>query len=320
MFTKHLALRPFLLLATLLFASCSAGSDTTGVNTGNGNGNGDGNGSSSGKYIFAGTAHSIFRSSDSGATWVAMSVGPMTGIRGFASYGNTIFAATYGAILASSDNGVSWTLNDSLPALGIYHYGNYLLAGGWSGMHRSSDGGKTWQTQSNDFGGSAFASNANEIIASGYYSRVGVYYSSDSGASWTERTNGITAEDLVSVAADDKFLFTGSDREGAFRSSDHGQTWSKTDMGTPYVYSMLNINGSIYAGTDRGIFCMANGASFWRYLGSPSEYGQTSLLFNAPYLYCGTGAGVFRSSDTGKTWKQLRTGLTDTVITALGMN
>ncbi len=39
---------------------------------------------------------------------------------------------------------------------------------------------------------------------------------------------------------------------------------------------------------------------------------------SGPYLFVGTSSGIFRSSDSGTTWTQINTGLTDTIVTALG--
>jgi len=308
-----------LLFCTVLLASCSSQTEIN--NNGNGSNNG-GNGGSSGQFLFAGTAHAIFRSTDSGATWSGMNAGPVQSVFGFAIYGNTIFAATFGGILASNDNGMTWALvGDSIGAFSIYRFGNYLIAGTDYGMRRSADGGKTWQGLSYASGVSAFASRGNEIIGACFYTGGGdLYKSTDSGASWNQYTNGINAEDLDAVACDSLFYYAGSHREGAFRSSDRGQNWSTIDINTPYVYAMLSNNGAVYAATDRAVMRTTDDGIVWQELGFPSAYSESSLLFNGQYLFCGTsGAGVFSSTDRGTTWKQVRTGLTDTVILSLGM-
>lgn len=316
MLCNRAAFHCILLFFAVLLASCSAGSDING-----GPNNGNGNGGDGSQYLFAGTAHAIFRSTDSGATWSGMNAGPVQHVTGFAEFGHSVFASTFGGILVSSDNGMTWALaGDSIIAFSVYHYGNYLLAGTSAGMRRSADGGKTWKSLSYASGISAFASGGNDIIGACFYTGGGsLYKSTDSGASWNRSSNGINAEDLDAVAIDSQYYYAGSSRDGAFRSSDKGMSWQKIDVNTPFVYAMMNYNGSIYAATDRAVMRSTKAGFVWQYQGFPSEYPESSLLFSGPYLFCGTqGAGVFRSSDSGATWKQQRTGLTDTVILALG--
>ncbi len=69
-------------------------------------------------------------------------------------------------------------------------------------------------------------------------------------------------------------------------STDTGHTWTNTGIGQPAA------NATVYA------FCVVSGAS-------------------GPIVYAGTGNGLFATSDKGKNWSTLNTGLAHPAISSL---
>ncbi len=128
----------------------------------------------------------------------------------------------------------------------------------------------------------------------------GVYKSTDSGKTWThlglEATEQIarivihpTNPDIVYVAAQGK-LNANSQERGVYRSMDGGQTWEKTlyvnDMTGASELSMdMSAPNILYA-------------TMWEHQRKPWVV-----------ISGGEGSGVYKSVDSGKTWKKIEKGL-----------
>ena len=102
---------------------------------------------------------------------------------------------------------------------------------------------------------------------------------------------------------------------GIFRSADGGTTWAAT-AGAGLSGSLLGLAvdagspATLYAGTDQGVFISTNGAASWQaasglngnsllvIAADPAQPGTVYASFESP-------AGIFRSTDSGRTWSQL---------------
>src|SRR5262249_33015037 len=117
-----------------------------------------------GSNLFAGTpadASGVYRSTNGGTSWEATAVGLPSGktIRSLISFGAYTFAWTEGdGIYRSSDHGNSWTKTDVNNSLLVHQLvfafcvkGNALYAGADNGIHKSTDGGATFQRTLNGF-------------------------------------------------------------------------------------------------------------------------------------------------------------------------
>jgi photosystem II stability/assembly factor-like uncharacterized protein len=234
---------------------------------------------------------------------------------------NVIYlGAAQGGLWKSNDDGASWTpLTDDQPSLAVgaltldpqnpdtiyvgtgephasmdSYYG--------AGILKSTNAGKTWQqlgaTQFTGLGISAIIvhpSNANTVYAASSAAvgpdgprlpSQGVFQSTDGGQTW----HGLRvcnscygASDLIMDRSNPLVLYAAFWFQGIFKSTDGGQTWQQLVNGLPaqdFQRIELAIAPSdpavLYAGFDMSI---------------PGQY---------------TGAQVFKSTDGGASWQQLR--------------
>ncbi len=160
----------------------------------------------------------------------------------------------------------------------------------------------------------------------------GVFRSADGGGSWSQTnnspTNGLNA--LVfslivyrsPLTKATEFVYAGTYGGGVYRSMDGGQNWYPYFFGptskSNHVYALaLGADGTLYAGTEGGVFTDNNSGS-WTPLNNGLMTVNTLVSSLAiPHtpaasttLYAGTGgAGVLKSTDGGATWSAVNTGL-----------
>lgn len=210
-----------------------------------------------------------------------------------------VLAATNGGLFQSRDGGRTWVerfLNDpkrgriNALSLAFDRPGGLIWAGSWDWLHRSSDGGVTWQPVAEVPG--------LEIEALALDpSKPGTVY----------------AGCLTSVGQ------SGPDR--VFKTTDGGQTWLPLlapRTGVAYDVAAERNRGAIYAATYDGIQRSFDGGQSWRRVtpqatiawravavdpGSPGTvYAATSRSYSVP-------PQVYRSTDHGETWEKVGEGL-----------
>jgi photosystem II stability/assembly factor-like uncharacterized protein len=145
-------------------------------------------------------------------------------------------------------------------------------------------------------------------------------------AQWVQPSQQINAG-IYSLLARDGELYAGTDGEGAFRSSDRGDTWETINNGFPKpagVYTYLGFAGRLFAGTYDGVYYSNdNGKNWtpsshenWRVLHVAALAVNGKFLFatsNQEPLYPFTG-GMLRSADSGLTWTPVNTGFTAQIM------
>ncbi len=190
--------------------------------------------------VLAGGHPGLFRSSDNGATFSAVTgAAAVPDVHALGGTGNTVYLGSPQAgLLASTDGGSSWQVRNA--AAGRSFMGTILvdptrperlLAPDMSaGLTSSADGGRTWTPVGGP--GRAMAAawnpvNIREIVAVGM---DGGARSADGGATWQPITVP-AGSSAVAYAPDGRTLYAGAlDGEQAltFRSTDNGATWTKT--------------------------------------------------------------------------------------------
>lgn len=244
---------------------------------------------SRGNEIYAMTSASagasIYRSSDFGDTWQEMNNGLANErVYCFLKYNNAIYCGDNGpnGIHKSTDNGSTWLPSGSglnIPAYSsllvrsIAANSDYMFAGTNSerGIFRSSDSGATWQVLHSIMDSTIVidVSTVDSLLFAGNY--AGMIRSADNGATWTIFPG--FQNSLKSIISFGGYYFGGSFRQGLFKSSDGGMSWSRSDTG---MAPLIDITKLIVRGTD---------------------------------LLASTEDGIYISSDTGNTWNNLNTGL-----------
>ncbi|KPJ52244.1 hypothetical protein AMJ39_08330 [candidate division TA06 bacterium DG_24] len=143
----------------------------------------------------------------------------------------------------------------------------------------------------------------------------GAYRSTDGGDNW-ELTPLTLICQSIAIEPDGEAVWVGTRAEGIYRSTDGGASWDFEGLDGRKVWCVLtNPSGSVYAGTDEGLFLRDQ--SIWENV-LPIETralagGEESII------YVGTdGEGMYKGLESS--WTQCNLGLTNSTIKALGMD
>jgi photosystem II stability/assembly factor-like uncharacterized protein len=307
--------------------------------------------------IFLGFRNSgVYVTKESGtgmATNVSIGIGNQPVQTVAVSNGGTVFLGTaQGGVYRSADAGSSWVqiniglTNQNVLSLAVLGTDRLFAGTNGSGIFESQDAGATWSPITNSAVStlavySLCISGSGELYAG---SGNGAYYSPDMGTTWTDITRGITAFDMMAIAADEPYLFTGTMDRGVFRSSDNGQTWTNVYPTGDFTYLFINSAGHVFSGplksTDRGdnwtmgsglsgficamaenrtgtlfasndrgnVFRSLDGGDTWSVTGTfASNFIETIALNSQDHVYAGTwsGEGIYRSLDNGNSWENI---------------
>jgi photosystem II stability/assembly factor-like uncharacterized protein len=306
--------------------------------------------------IFAGTWHLAWKTADGGANWQHINKGMIDdsdvfsiivssadSSEVFASACSGIYKSTSGGDLFQKLQGIPFTArrtrvlkqDPSNPAV--------VYAGTTEGLWKSVDEGKNWKRVSNP------EVVVNDVLIDPRNSqrvllatdRSGVLASDDATATFTSSNHGYSHRYVSAILADNKepnTLYIGlvNDREfgGVFYSHDGGQNWKQKSVGLDGrdVFTLKQAsNGTLVAGTNRGMFELPAGTTMWHPINNvvlektvaktvKLKSGKTKTVTSTSstrsvlegrvsdtYLgpsrwYAATSAGLFTSKDQGKSW------------------
>jgi len=232
---------------------------------------------------YNGTIYNIYRSYNTGSSWILDSVLSSGNIFSFESYGDSVYALG-NSLFFSLNDGTNWSEPDSnlISPNTLIKYDDTLFVG-W-GDNRFSVG---------EFGGIALSAN--------------------NGASWKGIWNKDTAVFALAKIGND--LFAGG-LHGAFRSTNSGLSWAAIDSGLPSsleVYGFNTVRNNLFACTLNGIYWSSNHGNSWSAVnnGLPIDSGGNaiSLITNNSELLAGTTSGIFSSTNLGASWSSASYGL-----------
>src|ERR1700726_2930876 len=238
--------------------------------------------------VYAGTWHLAWKTADGGANWQHINKGMIDDSDVFsiivsAANSSEVFASACSGIYKSTSagdqfqkiQGIPFTArrtrvlkqDPSNPAV--------VYAGTTEGLWKSVDEGKTWKRVSNP------EVVVNDVLIDPRNSqrvllatdRSGVLASDDAAATFTASNHGYTHRYVSAILADTKepnTLYIGlvNDREfgGVFFTHDGGQNWLQKSSGLDGrdVFTLKQAsNGTLVAGTNKGVFELASGGSNW---------------------------------------------------------
>ncbi|GEM_PF-3567138 len=247
-----------------------------------------------------------FKTTDGGSHWEVSHAGLPRGILSMAidpADSSNLYAFSFGTINRSSDGGKSWSSTASGPLIessgfdprnpAIAYAATPTFAFENRRIIKTTDGGITWQTAF-DF--------LNGIIAA---------------------DNGIII-DPTDSSVFYVLAFPGSFGGGGlfkFSPLNDGLRMEKVGKGMP-VGKILAINPSnskiLLAISSDGLYRSANGGKRFRATDLRSPNIQ-SVVFNSvdPSQVYAAGAGIYRSTDTGETWKKIEDDLPDVILNRL---
>ncbi|HVT59916.1 MAG TPA: hypothetical protein VHR45_16140 [Thermoanaerobaculia bacterium] len=256
-------------------------------------------------------------SRDGGATWQYID-GPWSPLLVDPRRPSTLFAVSDGTVYRSDDGGASWSpagpphdtgffaLSLALdPASGALYAGGELLPTPRQGqIWKSRDGGLTWSLAHQR----ASAIVALAVLAGRVYAAaddVGLLVSGDAGGHWAAANPGIAAVPIVDITPDPQAagtlyaafskaslplggLSAGARPRGAAKSTDGGVTWAPINQGLldfhgfPQLVNRLVADpqspGVLYAALSAGVFKSTDGGRSWLDAGGLGTPGPTWLM------------------------------------------
>jgi photosystem II stability/assembly factor-like uncharacterized protein len=306
--------------------------------------------------VYAGTWHLAWKTGDGGANWQHINKGMIDDSdvfsiivssanpsEVFASACSGIYKSVSGGDLFEKIKGIPFTArrtrvlkqDPSNPAI--------VYAGTTEGLWKSVDEGKNWKLVSspevvvNDV--LVDPRNSQRVLLA--TDRSGVLASDDSAATFTSSNHGYSHRYVSAILADAKepnTLYIGvvNDREfgGVFFSHDGGQSWHQKSSGLDGrdVFTLKQAsNGTLIAGTNRGVFELVAGGTAWHPIndivtaktvsrtvtlksGKTKSVSSTTSAHSvldgrvsdtdlgSSRWFAATSAGLFTSKDHGKVW------------------
>jgi len=201
----------------------------------------------------------------------------------------------------------------------LWSSGDTLFAGGDSLLFYSFDSGSTW-AKSAKVPDVEYGINAILPVNGGIYigtSLKGVYFSSNLGNSWEERSAGLTglgAKEISDFAVRDDYVYVSTIGGGIYRNSlTNPGEWVLFSDGIPWntgwtVYCIKNIDGDLYAGGGVNGFFYVNrkNTSNWVEISFDWFNGEANgiLAFgkSGNKIVASAHQGVYTSTDSGLTW------------------
>jgi len=282
----------------------------------------------------------IWRSTNDGMSWDVVEQFALTGISSFAKAGTKLFGAATTGIQTSTDNGASWSFEAfSNGAYSFSSNGSTIYLGSNSKVFKSTDFGATWIDVSTGLGNGgiqALLFDGTTLFAGTPADAVGIFRSTNGGTSWDPAAAGLPIGKVIrSLISFGAYVFAGTEGDGIYRSSDHGDTWAKTDVNNTLlahqlVFTFCTKDQTLFAGAQNGIYKSTDGgATFQRIInGFPPNIGlfAWSLTVSGGDIVTAVTVllspsepldGIFYSSDDGSIWHQATLPIVPTAVTAV---
>jgi photosystem II stability/assembly factor-like uncharacterized protein len=306
--------------------------------------------------VYAGTWHLAWKTSDGGANWAHINKGMIDDSdvfsiivssanpsEVFASACSGIYKSVSGGDLFDKVKGIPFTARRTRVLKQDPSNPSIVYAGTTEGLWKSVDEGKNWKLSSssevvvNDV--LIDPRNSKRVLLA--TDRSGVLASDDSATSFMASNHGYSHRYVSAILADAKepnTLYIGvvNDREfgGVFYTHDGGQNWLQKSSGLNGrdVFTLKQAsNGTLVAGTNKGVFELAEGSTIWHpinnivlekpvtrtvTLKSGKKKTVTSVAKTQSVLdgrvndtdlgssrwFAATSAGLFTSKDHGLVW------------------
>ncbi len=223
-----------------------------------------------GEMLLGGYRGAAYRLAGNGNAWTAGEIGRDSTVSRFAlsPSGDVLAAMGDSSIWRSTDGGAKFTSVGRVGGLmtSFMQAANGDLYAGMevSGIHKSTDGGKTWQQvkkNSHNQGAMAFNARGELLVADGVYSEVLWRLA---GEEWVKSQKGLPggASIFAMIVTAGGTVFISDRTSGAYRSTDHGETWEPFRAGFPSYNTDietlgLDRQGFLYAGSafGGGVYC-----------------------------------------------------------------
>lgn len=281
------------------------------------------------KKGITGATNIIFKSTDGGQTWQDISEGlPATlqseGLSrdGFYASDNDVYIQAENGLYHSKPNSKApfWEKE-------ISPDNHSSIAPGKAGMIRYNYSGQFlqklngtdfWLPMYDNFQGKEIRTVFENERAAFVGCNRGLFKSTDNGKNWERVYDGGW---VMKMVESDGVLLATSQR-GIIRSTDDGESWVDVINEGGVGIAIERIKGGFAAITcnteteTRRVRTSYDGGKTWQAIDAdlPASLYTASITEAGGYMFCGHPAGIFRSSDKGKTWKLLLPAIQDKVF------
>ncbi len=262
------------------------------------------------KTIYAGTWHLPWKTTDGGAHWSNIKHGIIDDSDVFSiiidpRQPKVVYASACSGIYKSEDGGAEFQKIQGIPSTARRtrvlmqdpQHLQTVFAGTTEGLFRTDDGGAYWTriTSEDVIVNDVYVDPTNSKHVLMAIDRGGVLASEDGGTSFFQSNSGFSARQIAALSGDfrhpnDLYLGVVNDKQwgGAFLSSDGGLRWQQIEQGLDGrdVFSLAQAqDGSIVAGTERGLFVYDPAAWMWQRAGelAPSDASRTKRSHSQRY-------------------------------------
>lgn len=297
--------------------------------------------------VYAGNANSgVFVSTDEGASWASANNGitDLT-IRTLGGRGDTVFAGTSsGRLFRSTNAGQLWadvtpsysTANTTMYFISVIDSSVFVggISFGSMGLVRSDDWGASW-VQDNDGISSILNLQAGGVVKIDTFLFVGMYsggiykrsvsvpsWSLVSGPQMLVQSPPVYPStyhlSVIGVASQGTTVFVQTSPVGLFRSTNLGASWQQVSSMAGGGFDrrgLVKRGDTMYVGGDGGVFISTDNGGFWNtYQANVFAAARiSSFAIVDTLMFAGQmnlGYGVLRSTDGGRFWIRVNSGLT----------
>ena len=145
----------------------------------------------------------------------------------------------------------------------------------------------------------------------------GVFLSTDNGSSWVTRFNGLGAGTINCLTVLDSTVFAGV--TDVDRSTNYGANWTASVSGIAnyHIFALAVSGTTLIAGANGGIFRSTDSGKTWT--ATSVTVSTTSLAAVGSVIIAGlsTRVGIYRSTDNGLHWLQNDTGICNVLVNSI---
>ncbi len=257
----------------------------------------------SGNGLFTGTNHyGIYYSSNNGANWLYNTM-LYEEINTFLNVGTDLYAGTSDGLYYTSNNGLNWARKSGSGSdvLSVANADNMYIATS-GGILRSSNNGNNWVNIGfADVKTSAILAKDNYV-----YAGCGLYPTGYSGFVYSTNNgnsfhNSSLNHSVKCLLLTGNYIYAGTDSAGIFRSGDSGITWSAMGINNTDINCIIDVNNYLVCGTGRGVYYSSNFGNDWNYLNNGLDSQRVlSLMISGNYLFAGTEANAVWKLDVSE--------------------
>lgn len=148
----------------------------------------------------------------------------------------------------------------------------------------------------------------------------------DTNDDWVS-LGGFGINEIVQCMATDNngVMFAGTMGGKIYKSSNDGQEWTviNSNMHVGYIWSLAidNSNGTIWAGTEQGLYNSNDNGASWKLYGLAGQDVHAVVVESADHVFAGAwGFGVYELTQAGGEFAAINDGLTNLIVNALAVN